>query len=253
MANSLDGLRDDLKLFKKHCLQSAEVGKRIFENYDSETVRQLLEKPTLFKLLLEKYLEMVESKVVPNLTGPFNTDSAGVASATVKPGVNRIAAALSGGATGGGTASAHKDGIREPKHAGDHREADAESKAPIGPAPETMLPVPPGSRRVIPRYSRRLPLKYSVLGSGTGMLKAFSRDIGAKGLFIQANRPEKTGHQLNIEVVMPEIGLVKIQAVVAWTKWVPQNLRAVDYPGFGVQITNATENWYSYFMNAGSH
>jgi Tfp pilus assembly protein PilZ len=82
------------------------------------------------------------------------------------------------------------------------------------------------------------------------MMRAYSKDVGAMGLFIMANRPEKKGDQVAIEVDIPEMGTAQIQAVVAWTKWVPQNLRAVDYSGFGVRVTNATENWYTYFMNA---
>ena len=108
-----------------------------------------------------------------------------------------------------------------------------------------------GSRRKIPRYTCRVPIAYSGPGDRTKH-KAYSRDVVALGLFIMANRPEKTGNILKIEVLMPDHQTAILQAVVRWTKWVPQNLRSVEMPGFGVKITSATENWYNYFAKAPS-
>ncbi len=102
-------------------------------------------------------------------------------------------------------------------------------------------------RREIPRYNKRLPVRFAKPGAA-GFQKAYSRDVGAKGLFILANRVEQPGQQLNIEVDVPDVGSVQLVGEVVWTKWSPPSLRAVEYPGFGVKISNAPESWYNFFL-----
>ena len=103
-------------------------------------------------------------------------------------------------------------------------------------------------QRLIPRLNRRLPVYYSIPGS-PARVRGYSHDIGAMGLFILANRLEKAGQKLNIEIELPNLGPVKMQGVVVWSKWVPPALRAVEYTGFGVKITQAPEHWFSFFVD----
>ena len=105
-----------------------------------------------------------------------------------------------------------------------------------------------GGQRLIPRYNRRLAVRYSLAGPNNKVTRGFTHDIGAMGLFIMANRPEQEGAHLNLELTMPELGTVKMQGVVVWTKWVAPALRGMDYMGFGIKITTAPEAWFNYFM-----
>jgi len=107
----------------------------------------------------------------------------------------------------------------------------------------------PTSKRSTPRYACHIPVNYCQEGTDKTSLKAYSKDIAALGLHLLSNRPQKTGDKLKIEVEMPNHEKAVLQAVVCWTHWVPQNLRSVEMPGFGVKITNAPEAWFSYFMN----
>ena len=104
------------------------------------------------------------------------------------------------------------------------------------------------ARRSIPRYNQRLAVRYFVPGRDKSPQKAFSKDVGALGLFILSTRLEKTGQSLNLEVEIPQKGFVQMQGTVVWTKWVPPALRSSDYPGFAVKIHSAPESWFSYFM-----
>ena len=106
-----------------------------------------------------------------------------------------------------------------------------------------------GKRRGLPRYRRRLPMHYSLPGQKVKPRHAYSRDIGAMGLFIMSNRLEKVGQSLQVDIEVPEYGLIKVQAVVVWTKWVPPPLRSVEYTGFGVRITYAPQKWYEFFLS----
>ena len=107
-------------------------------------------------------------------------------------------------------------------------------------------------RRQTERYQCRMPIHYNVNGRDKRQVKAYSKDAGAMGLFILANRPEKAGEHISLQVEMPDHNMATLQAVVTWTKWVAPNLRSVDMPGFGVKIVSASENWYSYFFEAGN-
>jgi hypothetical protein len=102
-------------------------------------------------------------------------------------------------------------------------------------------------RRIIPRYNQRLLVRYMVPGRDKTFQRAYSRDIGAMGLFVVANRLEKSGQSINMEIDLPD-GTVKMQGTVVWTKWVPPALRAIEYPGFAVKIHSAPEPWFAYFM-----
>lgn len=119
----------------------------------------------------------------------------------------------------------------------------------IQPTPEKEPENCGGKRRGLPRYRRRLSMYYSLPGQRTKPRHAFSRDVGAMGLFIMSNRLEKVGQALQVEIEVPEIGKIHMQAVVVWTKWVPPPLRSVEYTGFGVRLTYAPQSWYEFFLS----
>jgi len=104
-----------------------------------------------------------------------------------------------------------------------------------------------GRRRQIRRFNKRLPVRFMRKGEKSTH-RAYSRDVGASGLFILANRVEKAGQQLQVEVALPGVGPVQVEGEVVWTKWSPPSLRAIEYQGFGVKVVNAPEPWYVYFM-----
>lgn len=236
-----------LLAYKEACSEHLEQGRKLFDQIERKDFDAHIEKPFLLKMVFEKYLDLLEGRLIPAMQVGGAQQDAPAESAkdeTAAPPVsfnrtpqrnrpaNRIDDALSAKAT---------------------RTPAAESTPSI----QETLPTRPvlmedrtegASRRMIPRYTQRMPVHYTVLGRDTEMITAFSRDVGARGLFIMSNRPEKVGNALNIEVNIPDLGRARIQAVVAWTKWVPQTLRSVDCSGFGVKINTATENWYRYFM-----
>lgn len=107
---------------------------------------------------------------------------------------------------------------------------------------------PASGMRHLPRYSRRVPLRFKVVGQADEWIPAFTQDIGAMGLFVRCTKSQKKGTALHLDVALPEIGAVALQGQVAWTKWVPPGLRGVQNPGFGVKITQAPEQWFTYFV-----
>lgn len=106
----------------------------------------------------------------------------------------------------------------------------------------------PGDHRAIPRFHHKYPIRYSPLGKSLQWRKGYSHDVGAMGLFILSNRLEKAGQNLVIEIEIPDLGKVRMQGAVVWTKWVPPSLRTVENTGFGVKISQAPENWFKYFL-----
>ena len=125
---------------------------------------------------------------------------------------------------------------------------ETEIQKSLGRYARKTLASPASGLRHFPRYNRRVPVRYSQINSRT-QVRAYTHDIGAMGLFVLTSKMEKKGLMLNLEVDLPDIGTVKLQGVVAWTKWVPPALRNVQYAGFGVKVSNAPESWFSYFMN----
>ncbi|MDJ0840611.1 MAG: hypothetical protein QNK37_29140 [Acidobacteriota bacterium] len=284
-----DEFKKALASYKETCRNHLEQSKRLLNLLDQDPYRDLVEKPFLLRMVLEKYIDLMDDRLIPTLRSG-NGEESGPKAEVRKPEKKvETAARAVPVQTSSPKASSdrarstsdvwtapkpHSSDIYSPRPSGVAKPQTAEPKqSPVQKQPSAAAPKeekkeykrgkPPRSfdglkgpaheedshgRRTIPRYTRRLPVRYSVLGRDTTMQRAFSRDVGAKGLFIMANRPEKVGNALDIEVDMPETGMVRIQAIVAWTKWVPQNLRAVDYSGFGVRINTATENWYRYFM-----
>ena len=108
------------------------------------------------------------------------------------------------------------------------------------------------AKRVIPRYHKRLKVRYGNSGKRDLSQRGFSRDVGAMGLFIISTRQEQVGINLDLEVELPNKTIIKMQGSVAWTKWVPPALRSVESPGFGLKITNAPESWFNLFIDPSS-
>ncbi len=256
-------------------------GKQVLASMEQAKVENHLDKPLLLRITLEKCLELLEDKLVPVLPKQL-------AVSTAPPEPAQAAATDPGSATGPRIVEDFRGSAKRPTPApsapqavpinaannkvDDFRGTDprhrpiarpstpapvahVQEPAPVkpvhlvGPDPSTRLKSPPGSRRAIPRFKCRLPLSYDSMAGSSGLQRAYTMDIGATGLFIMANRPEKKGQMIKIVVELPGHVRADLQAVVQWTKWVPPNLRGVDQPGFGVKVTNATENWYQFFMN----
>ena len=269
-----NGFKRELLEFQEACREHHERGRKLFALLENDQLSKLVEKPFLLNMVFEKYLDLLNDRLVPALqlneqaaesvrSEPLSRAAGGANVPPQRP-IARgpQAAPPANGSSGGGFAEKPSPVKRVEPIQQVQRPAQAQpaakaapvaGAAPAGKTQMTLNTDDEQGRRLIPRYNCRLPVRYSVLGRDKVMNAAYSRDVGARGLFIMANRPEKVGNSLNIEVEMPETGLVKIQAVVAWTKWVPQNLRSVDYSGFGVKITTATENWYRYFMSIQDH
>jgi len=249
--------RKSLVAYRDQCKQHLEEGRRLLSMIEDDELRGEVEKPFLLKMVFEKYLDLLDERLVPALQ--LNEESteaktepvvSPVREATPPPAVRRppvrpprvqnVKTDVTNRPSATGTEEPPPDRavkltIEQPEDANG--------------APRADDPADQASRRIIPRYTRRLPVRYCVLGRDKSMQRAFSQDVGAHGLFITSHRPEKVGNTLDIEIEMPELGKVKMQATVAWTKWVPQSLRAVDCSGFGVRISNASESWYRYFMD----
>lgn len=178
------------------------------QSLDKDFAEDAVPAPFHFKLILEKVQDLLEDRLLPALVSlPYMDQS---------------------------QEPAHPD---PPEVAGF---ANAEAEEAEEPGGET-------GRRIIPRYNQRLLVRYTVPGRDKTPQRAYSRDIGAMGLFVVANRLEKSGQTIQLEIDLPG-GPVTMQGTVAWTKWVPPALRAVDYPGFAVKIHSAPERWFAYFM-----
>ena len=205
--------------FKGHCDASLEQARELKKALIEGRLESVVNAPFHLGILLDKYLELIETRLGPALK------------CMDTPAVEQVKADMA---------------------------AQAAEEAPVAPAIEfgdedisgmdIVEDADGATRRTIPRYNQRLPVRYRVPGRDKSPLKAFSRDIGALGLFIVANHLEKTGQNLNIEIELPEHGTISMQGTVVWTKWVPPALRSVDYPGFAVKIHSAPEAWFTYFM-----
>lgn len=219
MEKSAEELVKTLFEFKEHCDASLDQARELKKALVEGRLESVVNAPFHLGILLDKYLELIETRLGPALKC---MDS---------PAVEQVKASMAAEVEG------PADGQRSPELAA----SDFPS--------EMVDDTDGGTRRTIPRYNQRLPVRYRVPGRDKSPHKAFSRDIGALGLFIVANHLEKTGQNLSFEIELPEHGVITMQGVVVWTKWVPPALRAVDYPGFAVKIQSAPEAWFSYFMD----
>ena len=219
MEKNAEELVRTLLEFKGHCDASLEQARELKKALIEGRLESVVNAPFHLGILLDKYLELIETRLGPALK------------CMDTPAVEQVKADMAAQA------------IETPQM------ANFPDPHPQDPDLADVVEDADGAtRRTIPRYNQRLPVRYRVPGRDKSAHKAFSRDIGALGLFIVANHLEKTGQNLNIEIELPEHGSISMQGTVVWTKWVPPALRAVDYPGFAVKIHSAPESWFSYFM-----
>lgn len=317
MLKNNSSLKDQLIAFGLQNKKLLEQGKGLLALLDDPATARTVDKPLMLKMVLEKYLELIEDRLLREIPDP-GSHSPASCQAEKMPAVDDFSDTM---APRSPCAKAKADAEKQ-KNANDsgsylsakhliddfrgtdpryrpiarksqrNEPATQKPKAPKNnhrievirsnrpaatpqprqvvrvetPAPQTSAAKPapatsmhefahigndthPGKRRATTRYACHMPLSYRGEPGERTMVKAYSKDVCALGLFILSNRPQKTGDQLAIEVEMPDHKKAVLHAVVQWTKWVPQNLRSVDMPGFGVKITSAPEAWYSYFMN----
>ncbi len=231
MAKSIREIKMMLNNLKKQCENGLPTAKDIISSLKDPEASKAVEAPYHLSMLLNKYVEMVEARLIPALGAlppvPQEEEPEPQAVESSPP-------------------------ISQPlDSAGSNPVMEVAGELDTSPSLKISTTEPDtggGTRRSIPRYNQRLTVRYSVPGRDKTPHKAYSRDVGAMGLFIMATRLEKTGQPLNIEVDLPEKGAVKMQGTVVWTKWVPPALRASEYPGFAVKIHSAPESWFSYFM-----
>ncbi len=234
MAKNVREIKELLDSLKKQCENGLPTVKDLISRLKDPEASKVVEAPFHLSMLLNKYVEMIESRLIPAMDAlppiPQEEEPASHAVVSSPPIPQPLDSAASTPAM----------------------DVTGEVETPTSPSLKISTSAADsggGTRRSIPRYNQRLTVRYSAPGRDKTPHKAFSRDVGAMGLFIMATRLEKTGQPLNIEVDLPEKGAVKMQGTVVWTKWVPPALRATEYPGFAVKIHSAPESWFSYFMS----
>lgn len=256
---SSEEFKRELSAFQRNCRDNLARGNKLFEILDHGEHKDLVHQPLLLKIILERYLELVGSRLIPALEKNANflqtpRPQAGVQEDSSDFTFSREAE------VGIGSEVGRDQGYRA---SGSWQTGTSQSsrEAPGTVTSRTVDAAPPEAghggvetdatgkhRRTVPRYKRRLPLQYKILGRDLSPHKAYSRDIGAMGLFIMSNRPEKTGDHIRLEIEVPGYGPTQLEATVVWTKYVPHNLRSMDYSGFGVRISKASEIWYNFFV-----
>lgn len=273
MARSPQELKEALDAFTRNCENNLKLARTLCAALENGEMDDIAPTPFHLNIILDKYVELLDTRLIPALGSKPPTPVPTPKRQAPQPVAQEEPPSLyerHTPKTVGKSFAREVIGAQAPKPA-----APVTPKAPPHPAaakPSASQTVTPqaapahhvageeeeehtgGARRVIPRYNQRLAVRYTVVGRDKSPIKAFSRDIGAMGLFIVANRLEKSGQTLKIEIDLPEHGKVVMQGNVVWTKWVPPALRTVDYPGFAVRIESAPEAWFSYFMGVeGDH
>ncbi len=252
MAHTSESLRSQLQEFAQENQAMLIKGKALLAALDNPGVSRKISKPLLLKLILEKYIELIDEKLLPALP---QTDSMDASHPDLEDcgGNASFDNLVSESPTDPSVKRPRIEAMRAASH---EHNAEENASAPIEVVPrhlsqltnDSLVENPVGSRRNIPRYKCHVPLNYSMEGPGKTAVNAFTRNVGALGMFITASHPQKVGDLIKIEIDVPDKGMAVLHGVVRWTKWVPQNLRSVDLPGFGVKITSAPESWYSHFL-----
>ncbi len=252
MVQTSESLRSQLQEFAQENRALLSKGKFLLEALDDPSVARKISKPLLLKLILEKYLELIDDKLLPALPQSDNLDASNPdleacnGNSSFDNLVNESPTDPSIKASRVETLRASASSQRVEPTSCSYQDGVPLNLSQL--TNECLVENPVGSRRTIPRYKCHMPLNYSLEGPGKAPVKAFTRNVGALGLFITAGHPQKVGDLIKIEVDVPEKGLAVLHGVVRWAKWVPQNLRSADLPGFGVKITSAPESWYSHFL-----
>jgi len=96
-------------------------------------------------------------------------------------------------------------------------------------------------RRSSARVRRRFKARFSKLGLREHV--GFTTNVGPSGLFVSTRQVESPGTVLRLSIDLPGRGCVTLAGAVAWAKMVPPGLHAIQQGGFGVNITDAPEDW----------
>ena len=86
------------------------------------------------------------------------------------------------------------------------------------------------------RHRKRMSLKF---GIEAPTRVAFTEDFSSSGMCIKTAAVSPPGSRLKIELTLPDGNLVKIEAVVVWTKKVPPNMiNMIKKCGMGIEFTS---------------
>ena len=98
-----------------------------------------------------------------------------------------------------------------------------------------------------PRIKKRLPCDVRVTGrQHSGMVL----NLSPRGLFVQTHASVGPGDAVDVSLRVPAFGEpISLRTRVVWRRVVPQQLRNVAEGGFGVQIENASEDYYRYLTS----
>ncbi len=98
------------------------------------------------------------------------------------------------------------------------------------------------------RFSRRLRKRFSLkFGPTTPDRLAFTEDISAEGLFIRTANILEPGHDICVELTIPDSGTILLCGVVTWAKRVPANMiHLVKKGGMGVKTIRIEAGFESY-------
>lgn len=102
--------------------------------------------------------------------------------------------------------------------------------------------------RYMPRYKRRMRVRYSVSGMAESI--SYTIDVGPGGICVMANKPPARGASIAMYIERSDGsgGHLRLEGQVAWSKQVPRALHRVEKSCFGVRLVNAPEDWYQQFL-----
>ncbi|HEU5179172.1 MAG TPA: PilZ domain-containing protein [Candidatus Polarisedimenticolia bacterium] len=87
-------------------------------------------------------------------------------------------------------------------------------------------------RRIIVRDRRRIGVRY---GTESGEFLGYTSDLGARGLFLQANKLFPPGTILLMELELPD-GIRRMRGAIRWVKEVPPAFRRSMRGGMGIEL-----------------
>jgi PilZ domain-containing protein len=104
-------------------------------------------------------------------------------------------------------------------------------------------------KRKMPREKRRLRLRFGKPGQEPETL-GYTQDISPVGLFVAAYKLDELTNDLWLTVELPDEDVL-LHGKVVWKRRVRREIRTIAKSGFGVELTQAPEAWYKFFMQSG--
>ncbi len=99
-------------------------------------------------------------------------------------------------------------------------------------------------KRLSKRHSKRFSLRF---GPTTPNRMGFTEDITAEGLFIKSANILEPGHDICVELSIPDRGTIVLFGVVTWAKRVPGNMiHLVKKGGMGVKTLRIEAGFETY-------